>query len=65
MLFKCEGEIVLCLGFSRLNLLCWVSSLILLGFSRLILLFWFYVLCTTLHVSLSILGYVQVMGNCF
>ena len=48
VLFKCGGEIVLCLGFSRL-----------------ILLFWFYVLCTTLHVSLWILGYVQVMGNCF
>ena len=48
VLFKCGGEIVRCLGFSRLMLL-----------------FWFFFLCTTLHVSLWILGYVQVIGNCF
>ena len=47
MLFKCEG------GGGRLFFnFVGNSSLILLGFSRFILLFWFYVLCTTLHVSL-------------
>ena len=44
---------------------CRGKIVLCLGFSRLILLFWFYVLCTTLHVSLWILGDVQVMGNCF
>ena len=48
MLFKCgEGR----LFFNFVDFVGF-SSLLFFRFSRLILLFWFYVLCTTLHVSL-------------
>ena len=46
MLFKCERGRRLFFNFVG------YSSLILLGFLGLFWLFWFYVLCTTLHVSL-------------